>query len=102
MDVTSPFLNGTLDKVVYMQQPEGYNSEGETQLVCKLKHSLNGLKQAPRCWNTALDSHLKDMGFKQSSSDPCLYISTGKEFIIVTVYVDDILLASESAEKMQQ
>ena len=102
MDVTSAFLNGTLEEEVFMQQPEGYKSEGETQLVCKLKRSLYGLKQAPRCWNTALDTRLKDMGFNQSSSDPCLYISTGKELVIVAVYVDDILLASKSQEKMKE
>ena len=85
MDVTSAFLNGTLEEEVFMQQPEGYKSEGETQLVCKLKRSLYGLKQAPRCWNTALDTCLKDMSFNQSSTDPC------KELVIVAVYVDDII-----------
>ena len=85
MDVTSAFLNGTLEEEVFMQQPEGYKSEGETQLVCKLKRSLYELKQAPRCWNTALDTCLKDMSFNQSSTDPC------KELVIVAVYVDDII-----------
>uniref|UniRef100_A0A1X7VAH3 Reverse transcriptase Ty1/copia-type domain-containing protein n=1 Tax=Amphimedon queenslandica TaxID=400682 RepID=A0A1X7VAH3_AMPQE len=47
MDVTSAFLNGTLEEEVFMQQPEGYKFKGETQLVCKLKQSLYGLSKGP-------------------------------------------------------
>ena len=34
-------------------------------------------KQAPRCWNSVLDTSLKLMGFQQSNSDPCVYTSSG-------------------------
>ena len=51
MDVTSAFLNGTLSEEVYMKQPEGFIEKGKENLVCKLKHSIYGLKQSPRCWN---------------------------------------------------
>jgi hypothetical protein len=47
--------------------------------VCKLKRSIYGLKQSPRCWNSALDFQLKAMGFAQTTSGPCLYISTEGE-----------------------
>jgi hypothetical protein len=39
---------------VYMKQPKGYVKEGKEYLVCKLSKSIYGLKQSPRCWNTAL------------------------------------------------
>ena len=51
-----------------MTQPKGFVTEGEEHLVCKLKKGIYGLKQSPRCWNTAL----KEMGFTQSTSDPCI------------------------------
>ena len=70
MDVTTAFLNGELDKEVYMHQPEGYVTEGHEHLVCKLKRSIYGLKQSPHCWNSALDGQLKAMGFAQTTSDP--------------------------------
>ena len=51
MDVVTAFLNGKLDEEIYMQQPEGYQISGKENLVCRLKKSLYGLKQALRCWN---------------------------------------------------
>ena len=66
---------------VYMAQLEGFVSPGQEYLVCKLKKSiLYGLKQSPCCWNTALDAYLKQIGFTQSNSDPCIHFKeTGGE-----------------------
>lgn len=75
MDVTAAFLNGDLKEEVYMRQPEAFIEEGKEHLVCRLKHSLYGLKQSSRCWNVALDNQLKEMEFTQSFSDLCIYTS---------------------------
>ena len=72
-------------------------------LVCKFKRSIYGLKQSSRCWNEALDKHLKKMGFKQSKNDPCIYIlNSGGEIFIIAVYVDDIILAGKTSERIQK
>ena len=102
MDVTTAFLNGELEDEVYMRQPEGFVSKGQEDLVCKLKQSIYGLKQSPRCWNFALDSHLKKMGFEQAKGDPCLYMASEGELFIIAVYVDDIVLAGSSDKQMVQ
>ena len=39
------------------------------------KRSLYGLKQSSRYWNQVLHTQLMEMGFKQTSSDPCIYTS---------------------------
>ena len=46
MDVKMTFLNGNLKEEVHMKQPEGFSSSDGEHLVCKLKKSIYGLKQA--------------------------------------------------------
>ena len=87
VDVTTAFLNGNLWEEVYMKQPQGFFNEGEEHLVCKLKKSIYGLKQSSRCWNTVLDSYLKEIGFTQSTSDPCIYMDARGDTFYIGVYV---------------
>ena len=101
VDVQTAFLNGTLQEDIYMKQPEGYEKQGEEDLVCKLSKSIYGLKQSSRCWNTALDAHLKRMGFAQLKSDPCIYASGGEDTFYIGVYVDDMILAGKNEAKMR-
>ena len=44
MNVKSAFLNGVLKEEVYVEQPLGYEIEGQEHKVCKLKKALYGLK----------------------------------------------------------
>lgn len=44
MDVKTAFLNGDIDKDIYMLQPQGYIENDKRNLVCKLKKGLYGLK----------------------------------------------------------
>ncbi|KAL6541144.1 hypothetical protein OROMI_025027 [Orobanche minor] len=48
MDVKSAFLNGDLDKEVYVEQPPGFVNTDGVDLVYRLRKALYGLKQAPR------------------------------------------------------
>ena len=45
-NVKTTFLHRDLEEEIYMLQPQGYEVYGK-DLVCILKKSLNGLKQAP-------------------------------------------------------
>ena len=101
MDVKTAFLNGELNEEIYINQPEGFVVKGLEDHVCKLKRSIYGLKQSARCWNVELDSKLKDMGFKQCKSDPCIYIKEAKEgYCVIAVYVDDLIVGGESEKNI--
>ena len=102
MDVVTAFLNGNIKEDIYMAQPEGFVVEGKEHLVCKLRKSIYGLKQSPRCWNSVLDSHLKSIGFSQSTADQCVYIRNqpDKTKTIIAVYVDDLIILSDSDSEM--
>ena len=40
MDVKITFLNGDLDKEIYMEQPEGFIALGQEKKVCELVKSF--------------------------------------------------------------
>ena len=42
VDVTTAFLNGTLEDEVYMQQLKGFECQGKKEFVCKLNKSIYG------------------------------------------------------------
>jgi hypothetical protein len=103
MDVKTAFLNGELKEKIYMRQPPGYVVQGKETYVCLLYKSLYGLKQSARCWNEELDSQLKKMGFFQSAFDPCIYVrSKENEIIIIAVYVDDLIIGGENDSNIKR
>ncbi|KAL0428225.1 UNVERIFIED_CONTAM: Retrovirus-related Pol polyprotein from transposon RE2 [Sesamum latifolium] len=98
LDVNNVFLHGHLDEEVYMVPSEGYTKAG-AGLVCRLKRSLYGLKQASRQWNIEFTSKLEVFGFKQSSHEHCLFtMRTDSYFLALIVYVDDVLLTGDSLD----
>ena len=60
LDVKNVFLNGELEKEVYMQIPPGFENDQAANKVCKLKKFLYGLKQPPRAWFGKFSHVLKD------------------------------------------
>ncbi|KAL6334568.1 hypothetical protein AAG906_018907 [Vitis piasezkii] len=93
MDVKTTFLNGSLDECIYMKQLEGFITNGQEHLLCKLNRSIYGLKQASRSWNTCFDQTIKTFGFDQCHDESCVYKKwNGKKVVFLVLYVDDILL----------
>ena len=101
MDVNTAFLNGDLDEEIFMKQPEGFAVPGKEHLVCKLNKSLYGLKQAGRSWYTKIDQVLLDLGFHRLQADHCIYqLRDGDTIIYIALYVDDLLLLSNSISRL--
>ena len=48
LDIMNVFLHGDLAEEVYIEQPPGFVAQEESGLICKLRHSLYGLKQSHR------------------------------------------------------
>ncbi|KAL0395008.1 UNVERIFIED_CONTAM: Retrovirus-related Pol polyprotein from transposon RE2 [Sesamum latifolium] len=102
IDVNNAFLHGHLDEEVYMFHPEGYNKACDG-LVCRLKKSLYGFKQASRQWNIEFTSKLESYGFQQSPHDDCLFIlNADSVFIALLIYVDDVLLTGNYLDAMKK
>ena len=61
--------------------------------------SLYSLKQAPRQWYKKFDSFMGISDFIRCQSDHCCYVKRfGGDFIILLLYVDDMLIARSSIQ----
>ena len=81
-----------------MTLPPGHNVH-DPNLICRLQHSLYGLKQASRQWFTRLYSFLISHDFRQSSADHSLFLHFhNNDITVVLVYVDDIILAGNNLD----
>ena len=94
LDVKTAFLHGDLDEEIYMHQPEGFSEKGKKNMVCRLKKSLYGLKQAPRRWYRKFNGFMHKEGFQKCNADHCCYFKRYRSsYIILLLYVDDMLIA---------
>ena len=100
MDVVTAFLHGDLEEEIYMTQPSGYSVKGKENLICRLKKSLYGLKQSPRCWAKAFQQYVETVGFSQSAADPFVFVRAIDLSTIIAVYVDDLILITSGLDLM--
>jgi hypothetical protein len=99
VDFKTVFLNGDMDKPIFMEQPPGFEDPHHPGFVCKIKRSLYGLKQAPRQWNLKLHECLIKLGLTQSAHDPTLYFQLANSNLIgaISVHVDDLSVVGENS-----
>ncbi|XP_031279030.1 uncharacterized protein LOC116137478 [Pistacia vera] len=95
------FLHGDLHEEIYMDLPPGLRRQGEN-MVCRLRKSLYGLKQASRQWNAKFTEALTNMGFTQSKHDYFLFTwHKGTTVIALIIYVDDILITGNDESSIR-
>ena len=102
-DVTNAFTQADLDEYdIYVEPAKGYDKQRDKygSFVYKLKKALYGTKQAARLWQTQLAKFLESIGFKRSTTDPCLflYTDTADKIIICGIYVDDLIVAHNNMD----
>jgi hypothetical protein len=103
IDVKTAFLNGNLQEIVYMTQPKGFAVEVKEHMGCKLKKSLYVSKQVSRQWYIKFDEVIRSFGFSENKVDNCIYVKLKeKDFTILVLYVDGILLASSDKNMLYE
>jgi hypothetical protein len=77
-----------------MRPPLGYSiPEG---MVCHLRHSLFGLKQAPRAWFKHFAYMITAAGFSASAHDPALFVHLSPHGrTLLLLYVDDKIITGD-------
>nr|KYP58990.1 Retrovirus-related Pol polyprotein from transposon TNT 1-94 [Cajanus cajan] len=103
MDVETMFLNGNIDKTIFMMQPKNFVQKNSKNLVYKLKKSIYGFKQASRQWYFKFHHVITMCGFEANLVDDCIYHKFyGSKYIFLVLYVDDILLANNDIDILHE
>ena len=86
IDFTNAFVQSILESPIWIHIPRGFVSPKGPGTCLELARSLYGLRRSPKLFSeTALDA-FKQLGFVQSSYDPCLLYKSG---MMIVMYVDD-------------
>jgi hypothetical protein len=88
IDFTQAFPQANLKEDIYLRFPTGFEHKND-KWALKLKRNLYGLVQASRNWFLKLSVIYERPGFKQSKSDPFLFL---RKDMIIVLYTDDCLL----------
>ena len=96
MDVKMTCLNGDLYEDVYIDQLDGFVESGKNIMSTNWENpSMAWNKQ----WYLKFDHIISSLGFKENAIDQCIYFkNSGCKFVILVLYVDDIILASNDVE----
>ena len=78
-----------------MVKPENFVSKDPNKRVCKLTKSIYGLEHASHQWYHKFHQVIFSFGFEMNVVDDCVYHKfSGRKYIFLVLYVDDILLAT--------
>ncbi|GAU23238.1 hypothetical protein TSUD_172660 [Trifolium subterraneum] len=103
LDVKSAFLHGELKETVYVEQPAGYVKSRKKDKVYKLHKALYGLKQAPRAWYNKIEAYFIKEGFVKCPHEHTLFVKReGKNWLIISLYVDDIIFTGNDNQLLKQ
>lgn len=93
-DVNNAYLNAKLKIKQYIRHIDGFPDQDG---IFRVDQALYGLKQSGREWNEEIDSWMKERGFSQCKTEPCLYFyASGDVLAFVLLYVDDVICTSNS------
>ena len=94
IDIPAAFLQGyEIDCDVYLKPPPDIAEPG---FIWKLKRCIYGLNDAPRAWYQRVSNELINVGGKQSTFDPALFLWHGINGALegtVAAHVDDFVYA---------
>ncbi len=93
-DFSAAYLNGTIQNPVNIILPFPLAIKGK-KILGQIIGNLYGLQPAGKIWNEKLTKVGRDLGFKPTEIDPCLWIHTQKKIALV-IHVDDMLIASSN------
>lgn len=93
VNVKGAFLLGEFDDgiEIHMEIPEGFEQWYEHDELWLLLQTIYGIKQAAMAFWREVNKAMKNMGFKQSAIDPCLFYRWTDHGLVVIwlIWVND-------------
>jgi len=86
------YTQAPVERELYMEIPKGVTVTGgldRSKYALRLVKNLYGQKQAGRVWYQYLTKGLKELGFRQSTVDECVFY---KGTCVLLIYVDDTII----------
>ena len=101
LDFVMAYPQAPAEMPLYMRLPQGYKHSGITRKThaLKLQRNVYGQKQAGRVWNKFMGHGMREIGFKPSQFDPCLYY---RGSVVFLVYIDDCIVFGPSDQSIDQ
>ena len=102
LDVDMAYLEANVKEELYIELPEDYRNSCD--LVGRLQKAMYGLVHAGLLWPKTFSAELAAKGFEQCQDDPCMFrrLLRGKVVVIIVVYVDNPVMASEMKRDEEQ
>lgn len=99
IDFKTDFLNGHLEKPVYMFKTPGFEDTAHPEWVCKVSWAIYGLKKSHRQWNIELCLALISLGLSQSLYNPSLFFRLNNGHLVgaLTAHVNNLAVVGTSS-----
>ena len=96
MDVDTAYLNANMKQLLFTKLPNGFTPLDASTKYLIVRKALYGAKQSGREWYELLTDTLKELGYVQLKTDPCVFtlqkhLANG-EILYICIYVDDLLI----------
>ncbi|CAM9645817.1 unnamed protein product [Ascophyllum nodosum] len=95
LGIDMAYLEANVKEELYIDLPKDYRNFCDQ--VGRLQKAMYGLVHAGLLWSKTFSAEVAARGFEQCQTDPCVFrrVLRGKFVVIIVVYVDDLLVASE-------
>ena len=102
LDVDMAYLEANVREELYIELPEDYRNS--CNQVGRLQEAMYGLVHARLLWPKTFSAESAARGFEQCQADPCVFrrVLRGNVVVIIVVYVDNLLVASETKRDEEQ
>ena len=91
LDVKRAFLYGVARRKIFIKLPAEDPRSASGKWVGRLLRSMYGTRDAPMIWQAEVRAAMIDLGFRPSSTQPCVYFHDARQMEVIT-HVDDFFI----------